>query len=200
MTDSKGQALALRANAPNAVTAVRVVLAVVIAWLLIQGGTAENLLAGILLVIAWITDGLDGFLARKLGQSTLAGALFDLVADRVLMSPTLILSIAGGLWWRTANLMPFNPYPYAVIVISADITVLAGVFTFLWKRRNRSIDFPSPTQIAKFTYSIQMSTLVVGVLGIGPDMLLAVMMYITIIFTLLASRSYLKKGGYIFTS
>ena len=199
MSDSTEQVLSLSFNVPNAVTAVRIVLAVVIAMLLIQADVTGIMLAGILLVVAWVTDGLDGFLARNLGQLTLAGALFDLVADRVLMTPTLILSIAGGLWWRTANLMPFNPYPYALIVIAADLTVLAGVFTFMWKRRNRAIDFPPPTRIARITYSVQMLTLVVAILGIGSDMLLAALMYLTIIFTLLASYSYLKKGGYVFT-
>jgi phosphatidylglycerophosphate synthase len=199
MNSPTAQVLTLRFNVPNAVTAVRVVLAMVIAWLLIQGGAAGILWAGILLIVAWATDGLDGFLARRLGQSTLGGALFDLVADRVLMTPVLLLSVVGGLWWRTANLMPFNPYPYVVIVIAADLTVLAGVLTFMWKRRNRAIQFPFPTQIARITYSVQMLTLVVAILGIGPDKLLAALMYLTIMFTLLASYSYLKKGGYVFT-
>ena len=199
MSNSTEQLLPLRFNVPNAVTAMRIVLAVVIAWLLIRAEITGILWAGILLVIAWITDGLDGFLACRLEQSTLAGALFDLVADRVVMTPTLILSIGVGVWQRTASLMPFNPYPYAVIVIAADLTVLAGVFTFMWKRRNRMIEFPSPTQVARITYLIQMSTLVVGVLGIGPSMLLVALMYLTIISTLLASYSYLKKGGYVFT-
>ena len=199
MSDSIEQALSWRFNIPNAITSARVVLAVVIAMLLIQADATGITWAGILLVVAWATDGLDGLLARRLGQSTLAGALFDLVADRVLMTPTLILSIAGGLWQRTAGLMPFNPYPYAVIVIAADITVLAGVFTFMWKQRNRAMEFPSPTQIARVTYSVQMSTLVVGVLGIGSSLLLGALMYLAIIFTLLAFYSYMKKGSYVFT-
>jgi len=199
MSNSTEQVLSLRFNVPNAVTAVRIVLAVVIAMLLIQADMTGNMWAGILLVVAWTTDGLDGFLSRRLGQSTLAGALLDLVADRMIMTPILILTIVGGLWQRTISLMPFNPYPYAVIVIAADLTVLAGIFTFMWKRRNRAIDFPPPTQIARIAYSVQMPTLVVGVLGIGPDTLLAALMYLTIIFTLLASYSYLKKGGYVFT-
>ena len=199
MINRTEQVLSLHFTVPNAVTVVRIVLAVVIATLLIQADVTRIIWAGILLVVAWATDGLDGFLARRLGQSTLAGALLDLVADRMIMTPTLILSIAGGLWQRTASLMPFNPYPYAVIVIVADLTVLAGVLTFMWKQRNRAIDFPPPTQVARIAYSVQMPTLVVGVLGIGPDTLLAALMYLTIIFTLLASYSYLKKGGYVFT-
>ena len=199
MNKSAEEELSWSFNAPNAVTIARVVLAIVIAWLLLQGGATEILLAGILLIVGWATDGLDGLLARRMGQSTLAGSLFDLVADRVLMTPTLILAIAGGLWSRTAGLMPFNPYPYAITVVAADLTVLAGVFTFIWKRRSRAIPFPAPTLIARITYSVQMPTLVVGVLGVGPDMLLAALMYLTIIFTLVASYSYFRKGGYVFT-
>ena len=199
MDNSLAQTLVWRFNVPNAVTMVRVTLTIAIVWLLIQRGTEEVILIGILLVVAWATDGLDGLLARRLGQSTLAGALFDIIADRILMTSVLLLSIASGLWSRTAELMPFNPYPYAVLVVAADLTLLVGVFTFMWKQRSRAIEFPSPTQIARITYSVQMPTLVVGVLGIGPDVLLAALMYLTIIFTLLASYSYLKKGGYIFT-
>lgn len=198
MNQPKESVLSLRYNVPNTVTAARVVLAAVIAGLLLQGGGA-TLPAGVLLIIAWVTDGLDGLLARRLRQSTLAGAIFDLMADRLLMTPILILSIAGGLWERTSGLMPFNPYPYAVMVVVADLTILAGIFTFLWKRCQRAIDFPLPTWIARITFSVQMITLVVGVLGIGSDTLLAALMYFTIICTLLASYSYLKKGGYVFT-
>jgi len=165
MSKLTDQAVSLHFNFPNVITVVRVVLTAAIAWLLIQGGAARNPLAGILLIVAWATDGLDGFLARRLGQSTLGGALFDLVADRLLMTSIL----------------------------------MAGIFTYMWKRRNRAIDFPPPTQVARITYSVQMLTLVVAVLGIGPDMLLAALMYLTIIFTLLASYSYLKRGGYVFT-
>ena len=200
MNNSAEQGLSWRFNAPNGVTIARVVLAIVIAWLLLRGEATEILIAGILLIVGWATDGLDGLLARRMGQSTLAGALFDLVADRLLMTPTLILAIAGGLWSRTAGLMPFNPYPYAMVVIAADLTVMAGVFTFIWKRRRRVIEFPAPTLIARITYSVQMPTLVVGVLGIGPDMLLAALMYLTIILTLVASYSYFRKGAYVFTS
>ena len=197
--NSTEQSLSWSFNVPNAVTIARIALTIVISWLLLQGGATEILLAGIFLIAGWISDGLDGFLARRMGQSTLAGALFDLIADRVLMTPILILAIAGGLWLRTAGLMPFNPYPYAITVVAADLTVVAGVFTYIWKRRRRAIPFPAPTLIARITYSIQMSTLVMGVLGIGPDVLLAIFMYLTIIFTLVASYSYLKKGGYVFT-
>ena len=197
--NSLGQALTLRFNVPNAVTTLRVALAIAAVWLLVVKGTEGAILAGVLLIVAWATDGLDGFLARRLGQETVEGALFDLTADRLLMTPILVLSIIKGFWWRTSNLMPFNPYPYAVIVIAADLTILVGILIFLWKRRSRNLEYPTPTKIAKLTYSVQLPTLIVGVLGIGPSILTAALMYLAIIFTMVAAYSYLKKGGYIFT-
>ena len=199
MSNWADEALAWSFNVPNGVTILRAVLTVPIAWLVYQGGAVEVVLAGILLMIAWGTDGLDGFLARRLGQSSLAGALLDLVADRLIMTPAVILSIVGGYWARTAGMMPFTPYPYAAVVLFADLTVLVGVVTFLWKRRTRAMPFPPPTQLARIAYSVQMPTLVVGVLGIGPDWLLAGLMYLTIIITVAAFYCYMGKASYVFT-
>ena len=66
MNNPAEHALSLRLNIPNVVTTVRIVLVVPIIWLLCHGGTGAMLLAAIMLCIAWATDGLDGFLARRL--------------------------------------------------------------------------------------------------------------------------------------
>jgi len=190
------QELRLDLNVPNCLTAVRVVMACVIFWLLWQG---EFLVAGILILVAAATDGLDGLLARRLGQSSLGGSLFDLVADQILFMPSLIIAIAVGLFSRTDGLMPFNPYPYAVLVLAGGVTVLAGIGTFLWKRRSRNIEFPTPTGVAKANFWFWLAPLVVAVFGIGPAWLLAVLMYMAIVSTLLSFYSYLKKGSYVFT-
>lgn len=199
MNKTSEQELRLALNVPNTVTAVRVVLAIFIASLLYLGSEAQILAAGILLVIAASTDWLDGFLARKLGQTSLGGSLLDLVSDQILFMPSLILAIANGLFSRADGLMPFNPYPYAVATLAGGVTVLAGVVTYLWKRRSRTIDFPTPTGIVKVNFWFWLAPLIVAILGIGPDMLLAVLMYLAIISTVLSFYSYLKKGGYVFT-
>jgi len=188
--------LTLVFNIPNAVTAVRIILAIAVAWLLYQG---DFLIAGILLIIAGLTDGLDGYLARRLGQSSLCGSLLDLTADQILLMPNLILAIAAGLFARVDNLMPFNPYPYAVPSLIAGATVLAGVIIFVWKRRKRMLEFPSPTKLAKIPMFFWVPTLAVAILDIGPDLLLAALMYLGIIFTILAFYSYFRKSNYVFT-
>ena len=188
--------LRLSLNVPNIITAVRVVLAGIIAWLLWQG---EFLAAGILILIAAATDGLDGLMARRLGQSSLGGSIFDMVADELLFMPSLILAIIAGLFSRTDHLMPFNPYPYAVLALAGGVAVFAGIGSYLWKSRSRAMEFPTPTGIAKVNFWFWLAPLVVAVFGIGPDWLLAVLMYLAIISTILTFYSYLKKGSYVFT-
>jgi phosphatidylglycerophosphate synthase len=191
--------LPLSLNIPNVFTGLRVIFTIAAIVLLLRDQTGEAWIAGILLIIAWSTDWLDGFLARKLGQATLSGAIFDLIADRFLMSTILIISIFQGFWEQTAGLMPFNPFPYAGLVLAADLALLAGILIYLYKRRTRTFDFPTPTRMAKFAFPVQMLTLVVAILGIAPAGVLVALMYLTIVFTLIASYSYLKKGSYVFT-
>ena len=206
MDEASEQELKLVFNVPNTVTAVRVVLAGVIVWLLWQH---LFLAAGILIVVAASTDWLDGFLARRLRQETPGGVIFDLVADEIFFMPSLILAIVAGVFSKIDTLMPWNPYPYAVLALAGGVAVLVGVGTYLWKRRTRSFEFPSPTGVAKVNFTFWLAPLVVAVFyeafGVGPDshigllLLLAVLMYLAIISTLLTFYSYLKKGSYVFT-
>jgi cardiolipin synthase len=188
--------LRLALNVPNVITTVRVVMAGIICWLLFRG---EFLAAGILIVIAAATDGLDGLMARRLGQSSLGGSIFDMVADELLFMPSLILAIIAGLFSRTDGMMPLNPYPYAVLALAGGVAVFAGIGSYLWKRRSRAMEFPTPTGIAKVNFWFWLAPLVVAVFGIGPDWLLAVLMYLAIVSTILTFYSYLKKGSYVFT-
>ena len=183
-------------NIPNTVTTVRVVLSAVVAVLLLN---SQFLAAGIVLVIAACTDWLDGFLARKLNRSGLFGSLFDMVADELLFMPNLIIAIIMGLFSRVNGLMPFNPYPYAVPAVAGGAAVFSGIITYLFKRRQRHFEFPTPTGIAKVNFWFWLAPLILAIFRIGPDWLLATMMYLAIISTILTFYSYLKKGSYVFT-
>ncbi len=189
-------ALKLTFNLPNTVTATRLVLSGIVAFLLLQG---HYIAAGIILVIAALSDWLDGFLARRRGEASLGGALFDLVADELLFMPNLIIAISAGLFSRADNLMPFNPYPYALPALLGGVMVLAGVAIYLWKRRRQTFEFPTPPLVAKVNFWFWLTPLIVAVFGFGPGWLLAVLMYLAIISTVLTIVSYLRKGGYVFT-
>jgi cardiolipin synthase len=68
-----------------------------------------------LFVLAGLSDGLDGLLARKLHQQTLLGQYLDPIADKLLLSTMfLVLSIVHMIPWK-----------YTVLVFSRDISILA---------------------------------------------------------------------------
>jgi phosphatidylglycerophosphate synthase len=193
------QLLPLSINIPNILTGIRILLTGATAVLLLSLQTAEVWIAAIVLLLASFTDKLDGFLARKLGQVTLSGALFDLITDLVMMSTILVLSVIKGYFERTSGLIPFNPFPFLGLVLAIQLTLLVGVFIFIFKRRTRPLNFPAPTLVGKISSMILMLTIFVAILSIGPAELLATLMYLTIILILIGAYSYLRKGSYIFT-
>ncbi len=199
MNQSPGQDIKFKLNVPNTITSLRIILAITIITLLALGNDTQILTAGILLVIGAVTDYFDGFMSRRLKQSSLFGSLYDIVADEILFVPTLIISIIGGLFKRAHGYMPLNPYLYAVPALCGGVTVVAGVIIYIIKRRKKVFEFPTPTKIAKLNFWFWLVPLFLAILKLGPDLLLAIFMYLAIISTILTFYSYLKKGSYVFT-
>ena len=79
---------------PNAITSLRLLLAIPI-WISIYQG--NELLALILFVIAGLSDGLDGYLARKFKWESEFGKLLDPLADKCLILSTLLALAFAGL-------------------------------------------------------------------------------------------------------
>ncbi|MBG6066967.1 CDP-alcohol phosphatidyltransferase family protein [Micromonospora ureilytica] len=65
---------------PNYITAIRTVAAVTVGIVALVSGSVA--LMAVSYGIYWIGDVLDGWTARRLGQETRAGAVFDIVSDR----------------------------------------------------------------------------------------------------------------------
>jgi CDP-diacylglycerol--glycerol-3-phosphate 3-phosphatidyltransferase len=57
-------------------------------------GWDQEILASVLFVLASITDGLDGYLARKHGLITTMGMLLDPLADKIMMAAAFIALVA----------------------------------------------------------------------------------------------------------
>jgi len=85
-------------NAPNLFTLARLILAPFIASDILNGRYGRAI---ILSFIAGFTDVIDGYLARKLGESSRVGAYFDPIADKILLSVVyLALGWAHAIpWW-----------------------------------------------------------------------------------------------------
>ena len=104
-------------NLPNAVTAARISVTPLIAWLPLAPSSALRLAAFLLFVLAAVTDYVDGRLARSRKQETDLGRLLDPLADKLLLVATivpmyLLMRPARGLdpWPEKAlaNVFPFR--------------------------------------------------------------------------------------------
>jgi len=77
-------------NLPNAVTAARIAVTPLIAWLPLAPSSALRFTAFTLFVLAAVTDYVDGRLARSRKQETDLGRLLDPLADKLLLVATIV--------------------------------------------------------------------------------------------------------------
>jgi CDP-diacylglycerol---glycerol-3-phosphate 3-phosphatidyltransferase len=81
-------------NLPNAITVVRILMVPVFVWLVLKNPNPNSMQAwwatGVF-VLANVTDGLDGAIARSRGLVTNLGKILDPIADKALIGAGLIL-------------------------------------------------------------------------------------------------------------
>lgn len=105
-------------TAPNQLTLLRMLFLPFIVNSLVDGRYRTAL---ILFILAGLSDGLDGLLARTLHQQTMLGQYLDPIADKLLLSTMfMVLSILHKIPWK-----------FTVLVFSRDVSIL-GVGTVLY--------------------------------------------------------------------
>ncbi|HWF91910.1 MAG TPA: CDP-diacylglycerol--glycerol-3-phosphate 3-phosphatidyltransferase [Terriglobales bacterium] len=82
-------------NLPNSITLTRIFSIPLLMWILLSNhfpsaNGEKELLASALFIAASITDGIDGYLARKRGQITTMGMLLDPLADKLFIAAAFI--------------------------------------------------------------------------------------------------------------
>jgi CDP-diacylglycerol---glycerol-3-phosphate 3-phosphatidyltransferase len=104
-------------NLPNTLTWFRILaipLVVVVFYLPVPWARPA---AAILFALAGVTDWLDGYLARRLGQTSSFGAFLDPVADKLMVSTALVILVQADPSLLMAAL--------AAVIIGREITVSA---------------------------------------------------------------------------
>ena len=96
-------------NIPNAFTLFRILLVPVLVVVFYLPYSWTGTAAAIIFTTAAITDWIDGYLARKLNQSTPFGAFLDPVADKLMVAVALIVLL--------------ERYPHAWFTIPAMIII-----------------------------------------------------------------------------
>ena len=87
-------------NVPNLLTWLRILMIPAVVGAFYPDGwlpqSDANLLATIFFVLAALTDWLDGYLARRLNQTSAFGAFLDPVADKLMVAAALIVLVQLG--------------------------------------------------------------------------------------------------------
>jgi CDP-diacylglycerol--glycerol-3-phosphate 3-phosphatidyltransferase len=81
-------------NLPNSLTLFRLVCIPAVVICLYFPGRAASFLAALFFGLAFVTDFLDGYFARRYGDVTNLGKFLDPLADKILVSVTMIMLIS----------------------------------------------------------------------------------------------------------
>lgn len=108
---------------PNVLSLSRLILLPVFFWLMSQPDRSYWLWGGVLIVYGMVSDILDGFLARKLGQITEIGKLLDPLSDKITAGAVAIFCVVQrGM-----------PLEALLITVVRDLGLLIGG-RMLWKK------------------------------------------------------------------
>lgn len=107
----------MKANIANILTWIRIAAIPVVVWCFFSDIDYARPIAGIVFGLAAITDLLDGYAARKLGQTSRFGEFLDPVADKLMVTISLVLLVQSDPRIVVALI--------AAVIIGREITVSA---------------------------------------------------------------------------
>lgn len=130
---------------PNAITLFRIGLVPVFILALEAGNYVEAL---VVFVLAGLSDGLDGFIAKRYNLVTRLGTILDPLADKILLvSAYIMLTILGHL-----------PLWLVLTVGFRDLMIVAGYL--IYTSLVASVQMP-PTYLSKFNTFLQLALVIV---------------------------------------
>lgn len=162
---------------PNILTALRILLVPVFIYFILTG---EYTVAAAIFITAGVTDGIDGFIARRYNLRTELGALLDPLADKFLLVSAYIALAAKG----------FIPLWLMVPVIIKDAVLFAGV-AFL-RGAGRKIKIV-PSVFGKSTTILQIVTVAYAMLISSASAAFFTLAAITAVITVYTGIDYVRK-------
>ena len=166
---------------PNLLTILRVLLTPLLVILLLERRLSEAL---IVFIVAGVTDGLDGLIARLYKQKSRLGAFLDPLADKLLLATTYVLL-------AFLNLVPTW---LTVIVLSRDVLIVLGVFVLFMQNLPFEI---KPSLASKLTTCTQIITAIVTMgtaLASPHPFLKSILFQTTAAFTIISWGQYMVRG------
>mgnify|MGYP005697521973 FL=1 len=148
----------MRISVPKILTGARIVMIPVLAIVFYLPYDSRYLLGAAVFSLAAITDWLDGYLARKLGQVTPFGAFLDPVADKLLVAVALVLLVE-----EHASAVLAVP---ALVIVGREIVVSALREWMAQYSERRSL---AVSYVGKVKTTFQMTAIIV-LLANPPDL------------------------------
>jgi cardiolipin synthase len=152
--------------------------------------------AAVVFLLAALTDGLDGLLARKLQQQTVLGSFLDPIADKLLLTSAFITLTIPAL-----PMALHIPAWLTILTISRDVLISVSVLVIYLQTHHKQ--FP-PSMLGKCTTTAQLLTVGVCLLGnFEEGIALAVfpyVTYLTLAFTLASGLHYSYRSVKIIAS
>jgi cardiolipin synthase len=170
-------------NIPNSLTILRILLIPCYIGLLVYGRFDAAL---IVLIVAGITDALDGAIARLTNQHTRLGAVLDPLADKLLLTSGFI----------TLSMIHLIPSWVTILVVSRDLILMLGTAVAHFTESHVDI---TPTFLGKGTTLLQLSYIVTVIFLSSrhinsPVMVMLPLLFGMVSFTLLSGLHYLYRG------
>lgn len=178
----------MRLNAPNILTLLRIVLIPVFVLLFYAPMGWARMACALVFLIAAVTDWMDGYLARRLGQTSRFGAFLDPVADKLMVAAALVLLVEADPRWPLSVA--------AVIIIGREITVSA---LREWMAELGDRTKVAVNMVGKFKTAAQMTAIVLllyrsPVLGLDVYAVGLVLLYLAAALTLWSMLVYLHAA------
>ena len=173
-------------NTPNLITLLRVVLAPPIVLLLLYGlqrpyNVSYNVLAGVVFIIAALTDKVDGYYARKNDMVTKLGQFLDPLADKLLMLPVM-----AALWY-----MKLLPLWVLIVVLVREVMV--SVIRVIGARRGISFPATWSGKAKMFSQIIAVSVLIIFPTR-NSDIIVHIMIYLMAFMTVYSGIDYVIRS------
>ncbi|MHB1567116.1 MAG: CDP-diacylglycerol--glycerol-3-phosphate 3-phosphatidyltransferase [Acidiferrobacter sp.] len=187
-------------NTPNILTLLRIGLIPVFVAAYTLPFTDSHIVAAVLFLFAAITDWLDGYLARRLNQTSAFGAFLDPVADKLMVAAALILIVANPTL-RPAFLSRPLFAIVVLIIIGREIAVSA---LREWMAEVGSRKSVAVSYIGKFKTGVQMAAILLmlydgQMLGLPSFHLGEVLLYVAAGLTLWSMGVYMRAAWPILT-
>ncbi len=176
-------------NIPNTLTLIRIILIPVFVIVFYLPVSWSHMAAAGLFTLASVTDLMDGYLARRLGQTSAFGAFLDPVADKLMVGAALVIIVQAD----AVKLEAWLAIPAAVIIgREIAISALRG-----WMAETGEHIKVKVAYVGKVKTTLQVLAIIFllyqePLLGLPIYMLGCLLLYIAVVLTLWSMVVYLR--------